>query len=217
MTPCSKPSGAHPGRTPSWSPQPMAAVEGPKLDPVIQQGRVQTHALRVFRARAIEASISRYQVEIQKKVRAGLRLRGVRTAGRAARGAVSAGRPRARDRGLLGNLRRLLGGVDRRREPGRPRDCPAGCGHVGAQRDVPADGSVACESDGARGRHHARRRVGPPALDHACSGRAGHSALYTRAGDPPDADPRSSGGRDLFRLFVLSHPRDPRRSSSWAT
>jgi lipopolysaccharide export system permease protein len=47
-------------------PQSMAAIEDPKLDRVIEQAASNARTA-TFRAQAIEASISRYQVEIHKK------------------------------------------------------------------------------------------------------------------------------------------------------
>ena len=47
-------------------PLPMAAIEDPTLDPVIELA-ASTARTATFRVQAIEASISRYQVEIQKK------------------------------------------------------------------------------------------------------------------------------------------------------
>jgi lipopolysaccharide export system permease protein len=58
--------GRTPGRDAIPVPQPMTAVEGPKLDPVIKQAASNARTA-TFRARAIEASINRYQVEIHKK------------------------------------------------------------------------------------------------------------------------------------------------------
>ena len=81
-----------PGQDAISIPRPMLAIEDPKLDPMIEQAASAARTA-TFRTKAIEASISRYQVEIHKKIRTGLRLRGVRTAGRASRGAVPAGRP----------------------------------------------------------------------------------------------------------------------------
>ena len=46
--------------------QSMAEIEGPKLDPVVEQAASNARTA-TFRAQAIEASISRYQVEIHKK------------------------------------------------------------------------------------------------------------------------------------------------------
>jgi lipopolysaccharide export system permease protein len=58
--------GRAPGQDAIPVSQPMAAVEGPKLDPVTKQAASNARTA-TFRTRAIEASINRYQVEIHKK------------------------------------------------------------------------------------------------------------------------------------------------------
>ena len=58
--------GRAPGQDAMQVPQPMAAIEDPKLDPMIGQAG-STARTATFRTQAIEASISRYQVEIHKK------------------------------------------------------------------------------------------------------------------------------------------------------
>ena len=55
-----------PGQDAISIPRPMLAIEDPKLDPMIEQAASAARTA-TFRTQAIEASISRYQVEIHKK------------------------------------------------------------------------------------------------------------------------------------------------------
>ena len=55
-----------PGQDAISIPRPMLAIEDPKLDPMIEQAASAARTA-TFRTKAIEASISRYQVEIHKK------------------------------------------------------------------------------------------------------------------------------------------------------